>query len=117
MNENRIVHSGGIETLDELKKFGFLRDDKWLRPVIPDAEEKVVLSEADKKEIEGKIAKTGSSIWSEQKVFSVYSFLHGLKTRDAVIDFGRYFFDYTSQLLEEGQTHKGRKPCFRFLRI
>ncbi|MBI9104643.1 MAG: hypothetical protein JEY99_19670 [Spirochaetales bacterium] len=107
LEENRIVHHGAKSVLKELENFGYLSEDQWLRPVIPNVEEGVSLSPADKVEIEMKIARTGSSIWSEQKMFSVYSFLQGLKSRDAVVNFSRYFFDYTSQLLEQGQTGKG----------
>ncbi len=107
LEENKIIHQDGISLLEELKDFGFLSEDQWLRPVITNTEEGVSLTAQDKEEIQISIAKTGSSIWRDQQVFSVYSFLQGLQSREAVVDFGRYFFDYTSQLLEQGQTERG----------
>ena len=107
IEDNEIIHQNGMNAIKELKNFGFLSDDRWLRPVVPDIELAVSLSPEDKKDIEQKIARTGSSIWHEKKIFSVYSFLLGLKTRQAAVNFSRYFFDYTSKLLEQGQTVKG----------
>ena len=107
LEENKILHTGGRQCIRDLKNFGFLGEDIYLRPALSNIQESVSLSPEDKREIERKITKGGSRIWKEQKAFSIYSFLQGIKARDAVRDFIRYFFDYTSQLLEQGQTQKG----------
>ena len=106
LEKNEIVHQDAREALRELGELGFLLPECWLKPSLEEVPEGTALSEQDQRQIQNAIARTGSRLWGDRQVFSAYSFLQGVYARGDHFDFARQFYDYTSLMLERGQTAK-----------